>query len=92
VVSFADEGPEVRTQDILSIGEVMNAKELAIGSMKSKTQWIGVIVIVLGILQDQSQMLSILIGPEHMGKVMAAIGLVFMVLRAVTSTSLAEKQ
>jgi len=69
----------------------MDAKTVVAGSLRSKTQWLGAIVMVLGILQDQGQLLTQLIGPDHMGKVMAAIGLAFMVLRALTTSSLEDK-
>ena len=67
-------------------------KDVLIGSLTSKTQWLALAVVILGVLQDQAGLITQIFGPEHGGKVISAIGLLFMVLRAVTTQSLADKR
>ena len=69
----------------------MDAKSVAVGSVKSKTQWVGALVVLLGILVDNAQLVGQLIPPEYMGKAMSGVGLLFMFMRSITSTSLEEK-
>ena len=69
----------------------MDAKAVAIGSLKSKTQWVAALVVLLGVIVDNPQAIGNLIPQEYVGKLMSGIGLLFMWLRMVTATSLSEK-
>jgi len=69
----------------------MDAKAVVVGSLKSKTQWVAMLLIALGVLQDQSQVLTQFLGPDVMGKVLAGGGVLMALLRAITTSSLTDK-
>ena len=66
-------------------------KDILVGSVKSKTQWTAFVMVVLGVVLDNQELAQQLIPAEYFGKVLAAFGLISMILRGVTNTSLAEK-
>lgn len=66
-------------------------KDVAVGSAKSKTMWLGLIVGILGVLETQQGLVTSLVGQENLGIVMSVVGGLTMVLRAVTNKPVAEK-
>lgn len=62
-----------------------------IGSLKSKTAWFAAILVVLGALQANMEVVTAVVGESNIGWVMSAIGAVVYVLRLVTNKPLAEK-
>ena len=65
--------------------------EKLIGSLKSKTSWFAAILVVLGALQTNMEVVTNLVGEGNIGWVMSAIGGIVYVLRMVTTKPLAEK-
>lgn len=61
------------------------------GSLTSKTAWLALGLIVLGLLDQQGQALIELLPIEWRPKALLALGILVYLLRAVTSKSLAEK-
>ncbi len=62
-----------------------------IGSLKSKTAWFALILVMLGALQQNAEAVTAVIGAGNMGWFMSAIGAVVYVLRMMTSKPLDEK-
>jgi hypothetical protein len=65
--------------------------EKLIGSLKSKTSWFAAILVVLGALQTNMEVVTNLVGAANIGWVMSAIGAVVYVLRMATSKPLEDK-
>lgn len=61
------------------------------GLAKSLTIYAGTLVLILGYMQDQKDIINQYIGKEHSGLVFMGIGLLIIMLRARTSKSLTEK-
>lgn len=59
--------------------------------LKSKTVWFGSILVALGAIQTYLPQIQTLISADTYSIATAAIGVVVIVLRAVTSTSLNQK-
>lgn len=65
---------------------------LIAGNAKSKTSWFGTALIVLGAINDNTDLLkAILPNNAHVGAVISAIGLAVIILRNLTNQSIAEK-
>jgi hypothetical protein len=64
-------------------------KDAIKGGFKSKTIWFGTAVTILGIVQSTIPTLALT--PTQTGLVGMAIGIVVVILRAITSDSLSEK-
>lgn len=61
------------------------------GSLKSKTNWIGLALLVFGTLQVNYEAFGAVIDPKYLGLVNVAFGIAVIVLRFFTTESLAEK-
>jgi hypothetical protein len=61
------------------------------GNVKSKTSWLGILLMVFGVLQDQWTMVQQLIPVQYAGRAFALVGLLVLILRNVTSESITEK-
>ena len=66
-------------------------KRTAKGTVKSKTIYLALAVIVLGYLQSHKDVVAPLIRPEHLGLLDMVVGLAILVCRFFTSETLAEK-
>ena len=66
-------------------------KDKLLGLLTSKTAIVGLLVAILGFVQDQQALITELIGENAMGKVMSAVGFLMIVLRYFTSKPLDEK-
>lgn len=69
---------------------VKTKKKLS-GAAKSKTVWLANILIVLGVIQNQTEVFTHFFTPQTTGAIVAVIGLVFNILRALTDKPLEEK-
>lgn len=65
--------------------------QVIVGASKSWTIWFAVALVFFGYLQIESDHIAELISPKAMGWFNIALGAIVAVLRAVTTTSLAEK-
>lgn len=65
--------------------------ENLIGSLKSKTAWFAAILVVLGALQTNMDVVTAVVGADNIGWVMSAIGAVVYVLRLLTTKPLDAK-
>ena len=65
--------------------------EKLIGSLKSKTSWFAAILVVLGALQTNMEVVTNLVGEGNIGWVMSAIGGIVYILRMVTTKPIDEK-
>lgn len=61
------------------------------GSLWSKTSNFAVIVTVIGLLEQTSPHLFSAVAPEYRGLVMSLVGVVFWLLRWVTTTPLDKR-
>jgi hypothetical protein len=61
------------------------------GSMQSRLVWLGLITTVLGYIQANIGMIQRAIPDEYFGYVTMGIGILTIVFRFMTTTSLAEK-
>lgn len=61
------------------------------GSLKSKTNWLGLILLVLGTVQANASALGVIIDPKWMGMANMGIAIAVIVVRFFTTESLAEK-
>lgn len=65
---------------------------LVAGNLRSKTAWLSAALIIVGTLNDSTDLLkAVLPNNAHIGAIIAGIGLVFLVLRNVTTQSITEK-
>ncbi len=62
-----------------------------LGALKSKTAWFGLLIAILGTLQDQIALLTQIVGADNIGKVVSAIGVLVMILRGLTNGALEDK-
>lgn len=62
-----------------------------IGLAKSKTGWFGLIVVVLGALQQNADAVTQAVGGDNVGWVMSAIGAGVMFFRWITGSPLEHK-
>ena len=65
--------------------------EKLIGSLKSKTQWFGLVLIVLGALQQNMDTVTAVIGEGNVGVFTSVVGSIVMFLRFITTKPLNEK-
>ncbi len=68
----------------------MNNRKLA-GAARSKTVWLGTTLTVLGALQAQMEMFTAFLTPSQVGMLGSGIGIVIIVLRAVTDSALDDR-
>ena len=61
------------------------------GSLKSKTMWFSLLLVLFGALMDNSVYLQNLIPPQYFSIVMVAIGIIVAMLRMATTQPLATK-
>lgn len=61
------------------------------GALKSKTIWLGTSVSMLGYFQQREDLITQIVGTRHSGLIILAIGALVIVLRAVTTQSLADR-
>ena len=66
---------------------------LVAGNLKSKTSWFSTLLIVFGTLNDSTDLLKAIIPPNnaHVGAIIAGIGIITLILRNITTQSIAEK-
>lgn len=91
---IADDKPHIYEthQDVpASVVLVPAVKALVVGSAKSRTQWLGLAVLVLGFLQVNQQLITNLLPPQWVGYGIATVGALSLFLRAATGESLVEK-
>lgn len=67
------------------------AKAAAVGLVKSKTSWFGVALLVLGFLEQNSQLLETVVPTQYFGLFMSGVGFLTILLRTITTTSVVEK-
>ena len=60
-------------------------------AMRSKTIWLGLLLVILGALYDNFSYLQSIIHPQWYGIILVAIGVAVAVLRFVTTLPLEEK-
>jgi len=65
--------------------------EKLMGSTRSKTMFVGFLVIFFGYVYDNSEVLRSVIPPSWFGPTVMVVGAVFMALRWVTKYGLEEK-
>ena len=61
------------------------------GAARSKVMWLNVVIAVAGVLELSSAHLTALFGPKWSAGIMLGGALLNMALRAVTTSSLADK-
>lgn len=61
------------------------------GAIKSKTNWLGLILLVLGTIQANAAAFGVIIEPKYMGLANMVIAILVIVVRFFTDQSLAEK-
>ena len=61
------------------------------GSLKSKTNWLGLALLIFGTLQANSAAFGAVIDPKYLGLINIAFGIAVIVLRFFTTESLADK-
>jgi hypothetical protein len=61
------------------------------GSIKSKTNWLGLALLIFGTLQANHEAFGAVLDPKYLGLINMAFGIAVIVLRYFTSESLAEK-
>jgi hypothetical protein len=69
----------------------MMALQRVKGAAISKTVWFGLALTVFGFLQNQGDVWAVFVDPKYVGLLNMGIGLVVIVLRFFTTTSLTEK-
>lgn len=62
-----------------------------IGSLKSKTAWWSLALVVIGVLQDNMDLITQIIGADNVGKFVTAAGVVTYLLRLVTKAPVEDK-
>lgn len=62
-----------------------------LGSLKSKTMYFGLALVVFGVLESNVGIFKNLLSPEWYGYITAVIGMTVALLRWVTTVPLAEK-
>lgn len=67
------------------------AKAVGRGLVKSKTGWFALILLVLGFLEQNQQLLGQIIPAQYMGLAISGIGFLTLLLRTVTTESVVEK-
>lgn len=60
-------------------------------AMKSKTIWLGLILVILGALYDNFSYLQNVIHPQWYGVILVIIGVLVAILRFVTTLPLEDK-
>jgi len=71
------------------VGPVLKA--VAVGTVKSKTGWFSLALVILGFLEANQEFITSIIPPKYLGYAIAGIGAVSWFLRALTTDSLVEK-
>lgn len=66
-------------------------KDILMGNVKSKTSWVGTLIAVFGVLYDNWSQVATLIPPQHVGKAFSILGVIVLVLRNISSGSIADK-
>ena len=61
------------------------------GSLKSKTQWLGLSLMIFGTLQANHAAFGAVIDPKYLGLINMAFGVAVVVCRFFTTESLASK-
>lgn len=64
---------------------------IIVGNAKSKTSWLATALIVVGSVQEFVPSLIDLVPKQHQGKLIAALGLVLLILRNLTKESISDK-
>ena len=62
-----------------------------LGSMKSKTAWFAVLLVIAGALQQNMEVVTAAIGDGNVGWFTSAVGVLVYVLRLVTNGPVEEK-
>lgn len=62
-----------------------------IGSLKSKTAWFALLLVVIGALQQNMEVVTNLIGSDNIGTFTSITGVLVYVLRLLTTRPLEEK-
>jgi hypothetical protein len=60
-------------------------------AMRSKTMWLGLVLVIFGALYDNFSYLQSIIHPEWYGVILVTIGVLVAILRFVTTLPLEEK-
>lgn len=61
------------------------------GSLKSKTSWFALLLVIIGALQQNMDAVGAVIGEGNLGMFTSITGVIVYVLRLVTNKPLAEK-
>lgn len=82
---------EDHTEVPTSVAAPIAAKAVAVGTLRSKTGWFALGLLVLGFLEQNQQLLGQLIPAQYMGVVLSGIGFLTLLLRTLTTQSVVEK-
>ena len=70
----------------------MNSTAVAVvGAVKSKTMWFSMLLIILGLFDQNADLAQALVPSEYQGLFLAGVGLVTAFLRTQTTKALSEK-